>query len=121
MTSVPGSNSHLPSTRVEFGAAMSKPISFGFGKSKPAAPAPGAGTTPSRRPRPSNAAPRTALRHDSDNEDEEEPRHESVTGFSSSGAILSRPVQESKEKVIENAGNGDWRRRGRTNLLPAEV
>ncbi|KAJ9606327.1 DNA primase large subunit Spp2 [Cladophialophora chaetospira] len=100
---------------------MSKPISFGFGKSKPAGPAAGAGSLPSRKPAPSKAPSRTALRHDSDNEDEEEPKHESVTGFSSTGAILSRPVQESKELVIENSGNGDWRRRGRTNLLPAEV
>ena len=70
---------------------------------------------------PGKGPSKTALNQDSDNEDEEEPRHESVTGFLSSGAILSRPVQESKEKVIQNAGNGDWRKRGRTNLLPAEV
>ncbi|ETI27031.1 hypothetical protein G647_10130 [Cladophialophora carrionii CBS 160.54] len=98
---------------------MSKPISFGFGKSKTAST--GTGTLPSRKPASSKAPSRTALHQDSDNEDEEEPRHESVTGFSSSGAILSRPVQESREKVIQNAGNGDWRRRGRNNLLPAEV
>lgn len=100
---------------------MSKPISFGFGKSKPAGPAASARTLPSHNPAPLKGPSRTALRHDSDNEEEEEPKHESVTGFSSTGAILSRPVQVSKEKVIENLGNGDWRRRGRTNLLPAEV
>ena len=100
---------------------MSKPISFGFGKPKPPGPSTSAGTLPSRKPAPSKGPAKPALRHDSDNEDEEEPKHESVTGFSSTGAILSRPIQESKELVIENSGNGDWRRRGRTNLLPAEV
>lgn len=99
---------------------MSKPISFGFGKSKAAAPAK-APTIPARKPAAPIGPPRTALRHESDNEDEEEPRHESVTGFTSSGAILSQPAQESTELVIKNAGNSDWRRRGRKNLLPAEV
>lgn len=99
---------------------MSKPISFGFGKSKTPGQVKSNGVPPAHRSLPSKN-PRTALRDDSDNEDEEEPRHESVTGFSSNGAILSRPVHDSKEKVIINAGNGDWRKRGRTNLLPAEV
>lgn len=101
---------------------MSKPISFGFGKSKPKISTPTQNaSTQVRRPagplRPSNAA----LRHDSDNEDEEEPKHESVTGFSSSGAILSQPLQKTEERIIENVGNGDWRKRGHKNLLPAEV
>lgn len=99
---------------------MSKPISFGFGKRKPSAPLKGA-NIPSPKPTTSNGASRAPLPHDSENEDEDEPRHESVTGFSSSGAILSQPIQESQELVIKNAGNGDWRRRGRKNLLPAEV
>jgi hypothetical protein len=99
---------------------MSKAISFGFGKQKPSTPTKLAGL-PSRKPAAKQGASRTALRHDSDNEDEEEPRHESVTGFSSSGAILSQPAQDLKELVIKNAGNGDWRTRGRKNLLPAEV
>ncbi|KAH0842377.1 Pre-mRNA-splicing factor spp2 [Fonsecaea pedrosoi] len=99
-----------------------KPISFGLGKPKGAAPAQSAGTTSRKTHTPSSSRlSRTALRHDSDNEDEEEPRHESVSGFSSSGAILSQPLQDSQEKVIPNAGNADWRRQGRKNLLPAEV
>jgi hypothetical protein len=99
--------------------AMSKPISFGFGKSKPLIPTTKKGAPPPRKSTPSRAA----LRHDSDDEDEQEPRHESVTGFSSNGAILSHPLQDSKEKVIRNAGNGDWRKRkrGGTDLLPEEV
>lgn len=101
-------------------AAMSKPISFGFGKSKTSAPVQNA-PTPVRRPAAPLPSSKAALGHDSDHEDEEEPRHESVTGFSSSGAILSQPLQEPKERVIENVGNGDWRKRGRKNLLPAEV
>ncbi|KAJ9493911.1 DNA primase large subunit Spp2 [Exophiala xenobiotica] len=99
---------------------MSKPISFGFGKQKSSAPAKGP-ILPARKTALANGRPKTALRHDSDNEDEEEPRHESVTGFSSGGAILSQPVQDSEELVIKNAGNSDWRRRGRKNLLPDEV
>ncbi|EXJ71129.1 uncharacterized protein A1O5_06123 [Cladophialophora psammophila CBS 110553] len=101
---------------------MSKPVSFGFGKAKPAVSSPASGTISRKPPALSKGRPsRTALRHDSDNEDEEEPRHESVSGFSSSGAILSQPLQDSKEKVIANAGNVDWRRHGRKNLLPAEA
>ncbi|OAL33824.1 hypothetical protein AYO20_06835 [Fonsecaea nubica] len=99
-----------------------KPISFGLGKPKSAATALSAGTTSRKTHTPSSSRlSRTALRHDSDNEDEEEPRHESVSGFSSSGAILSQPLQDSQVKVIPNAGNADWRRQGRKNLLPAEV
>ncbi|KIX06921.1 uncharacterized protein Z518_04897 [Rhinocladiella mackenziei CBS 650.93] len=99
---------------------MSKSISFGFGKQKPATPVQGGGLL-ARRHVASNGPSRTALCHDSDYEDEEEPRHESVTGFSSSGAVLSQPVQESKELVIKNTGNSDWRRRGHKNILPAGV
>ncbi|EXJ79265.1 hypothetical protein A1O3_08766 [Capronia epimyces CBS 606.96] len=99
---------------------MSKPISFGFGKPKSSSSAQ-ASSTPSRKPAASKGPSRTALHHESDNEDEEEPRHESVTGFSASGAILSQPAQEPFELVIKNAGNSDWRRRGRKNLLPTEV
>ncbi|OAP54931.1 hypothetical protein AYL99_10631 [Fonsecaea erecta] len=101
---------------------MSKPISFGFGKPKPAADSPVVGTTSLKSSVASKSRPsRTALHHDSDNEDEDEPRHESVSGFSSNGAILSQPLQDSQVKVIANAGNADWRRHGRKNLLPAEV
>ncbi|KIX97739.1 uncharacterized protein Z520_06517 [Fonsecaea multimorphosa CBS 102226] len=101
---------------------MSKPISFGFGKPKPAGTPLAVGTAPHKPSALSNSRPsRTALRHDSDNEDKEEPRHESVSGFSSNGVILSQPLQESQVKVIANAGNADWRRHGRRNILPAEV
>lgn len=100
---------------------MSKPISFGFGKPKLS------GNNQSERgslkslPLASKSS-KSHLRHDSDNEEEEEPKHESVTGFSSSGAILSQPLQEKVERVIKNSGNSDWRKRGLgTNLLPAEV
>lgn len=97
---------------------MSKAISFGFGKPKPAPSLKGAPP----RPPPSKKYQTELLRaNESDNEDEEAPQHESVTGFSSSGAILSKPVQEKEVKTIQNAGNGDWRTRGRKNLLPAEV
>ena len=38
------------------------------------------------------------------------------------GAILSKPVEEKKALVIENAGNADWRHRARKkNLLPSEA
>lgn len=112
-----GPSFRLPSLLL---AAMSKPISFGFGKSKSSTLAQNA-PTPLRRSAASNRPSKATLGHDSDQEDEEEPRHESVTGFSSSGAILSKPLQEPKERVIENVGNGDWRKRGRKNLLPAEA
>ena len=96
--------------------SMSKPISFGFGKSKPSTAPKATVSQPTAKRKPANGL------HDSDNEDEEEPRHESVSGFSSSGVILSQSVQEKPELVIKNLGNGDWRRRGKVqNLLPAEV
>lgn len=95
---------------------MSKPISFGFGKSKSSTAPKTIASQPTAKRKPAKGL------HDSDNEDEEEPRHESVAGFSSSGVILSQPVQEKPELVIKNHGNGDWRRRGKgQNLLPAEV
>lgn len=97
---------------------MSKAISFGFGKPKVAAPT----KAPPPHPPPAKKSKVELLRaNESDNEDEEAPQHELVTGFSSSGAILSKPVQEKEVKTIQNAGNGDWRTRGRKNLLPAEV
>ena len=98
---------------------MSKTITFGFGKPKGAVPPKPSGGLAAPKVKPPVGL-KSSLRDDSDNEDEQVPRHESVTGFSSSGAILNRPVQEKSERVIKNAGNGDWRRRGR-NLLPAEV
>ena len=97
---------------------MSKSISFGLGKTKPSAPPKPTFSLPSSKSKPTNGI--KSIRDDSDYSDEEEPKHESVTGFSSSGAVLSRPVQQKAERVIENVGNGDWRRRGK-NLLPAEV
>ena len=96
---------------------MSKPISFGFGKSKPTG-APKF-SLPQGAPKQKPVNGRSNL-HDSDHEDEEEPKHESVTGFSSEGIILSKPVQDQNERVIKNAGNGDWRTRGK-NLLRADV
>lgn len=109
---------------------MSKPISFGFGKPKTSTTGPPKPSTsislPSKKPsavaKPSGLKPRSALADDDDGHDEEQPKHESVTGFSSTGAILSRPVKEKKAIVIENQGNGDWRRRGRggNNVLPKE-
>jgi hypothetical protein len=100
---------------------MSKPISFGFGKPKGViAPKPSTASPVSKPPPKPTKRLKIGLHHDSDNEDEEEPQHESVTGFSSSGAILSKPLQQTAERVIQNSGNGDWRRRGK-NLLPAEV
>jgi hypothetical protein len=98
---------------------MSK-ISFGIGKQK----AVGVAARPaavSGKVAPLQASKRTALGNESDNEDEAEPAHESVTGFSENGAILSRPQQVSRDIIIESAGNDDWRKRGRKNLLPVEV
>ena len=96
--------------------SMSKPISFGFGKSKSSTAPRTTVSQPTAKRKPAKGL------HESDNEDEEEPRHESVTGFSSSGVILSHPVPDKTELVIKNLGNGDWRRRGkRQNLLPGEV
>jgi hypothetical protein len=101
---------------------MSKPISISFGKSKASvAPAPVNGLQ-GRKPIsfPPKAA-KPALRHDSDDEDEQAPKHEEVTGFAANGAILGNPVEQKNALVIKNAGNGNWRSRGRKNLLPAEV
>jgi hypothetical protein len=101
---------------------MSKPISISFGKSKASvAPAPVNGLQ-GRKPIsfPAKAA-KPALRHDSDDEDEQAPKHEEVTGFAANGAILGKPVEQKDALVIKNAGNGDWRTRGRKNLLPVEV
>ena len=98
---------------------MSKSITFGFGKPKVSAPSKPSTGLPASKTTPARGL-KSSLRDDSDNEDEEEPKHESVTGFSSNGVILSRPVQEKAERIIQNSGNGDWRKRGK-NLLPAEV
>lgn len=107
---------------------MSKPISFGFGKQKPNTAA---------RPITNGTKPATALglqkklstarsnalnNADEDEHDEEEPKAEALTGFSTSGAILSAPVEEKKQLVIENTGN-NWRKfAGRQKSdLPSEV
>lgn len=107
---------------------MSKPISFGFGKSKSVKP-----STPSPAPTSQKAATKDPLkkplqkplRAESDSDDDSTPHHESVTGFdiSSGGAISSHISGEKQELIISNPGNADWRRRGRKgkNLLPAEV
>lgn len=100
--------------------AMSKPISFGFGKAKAPATVSSSITTSktsisfptkTKTPlaKPGFKAAR-ALHADDDDElgDENEPKHEELTGFSSSGAILSKPVEEKKEFVIQNSGNADW-------------
>ena len=106
---------------------MSKPISISFGKPKstPSSKSTNNALPVSRKPA-SLKVPSTlksALRPDSDDEEEiRAPVHESVLGFASDGVILSQPVKEREELVIKNAGNGDWRRRGRRkNLLPADV
>lgn len=107
--------------------SMSKPISFGFAKSKSLKP-----STPSASPTSQKAAKKDPLKKPlqkplhtaSDSEDESAPQHESVTGFdlSGGGAISSQSAKEKEELVISNPGNADWRQRGRgKNLLPPEV
>lgn len=101
---------------------MSKPISISFGKSKGPSTAVTTNGALGRKPVSLAAKPtRPALRHDSDDEDEQAPVHEEVTGFAANGAVLSRLVEQKDALVIKNAGNGDWRTRGKKNLLPAEV
>lgn len=107
---------------------MSKPISFGFGKPKPASgPRPstnGSKTTISLGTASKKGAPRATALHgdDEDTHDDEQPKVEALTGFSSSGAILSAPVEEKKHLVIENTGN-NWRKfvARQKSGLPAEV
>lgn len=119
----------------------SKPISFGFGKpkgqssststsasTKTSISLPTKAKAPLHKSAATHKARPSALRgDDEDDQDDEEPKHEELTGFSSSGAILSKPVEQKKELVIENAGNQDWRRKAQArhgkgqNLLPAEV
>lgn len=100
---------------------MSKPIKFGFGKVKTKdepvsilAKHPVANGTKRKV---------LALRgDDEDDHDEAEPKHEELTGFSSAGAILSKPAEEKKELVIVNKGNADWARHVRQkNGLPMEA
>ena len=123
----------------------SKPISFGFGKPKGQSSSTSTSTSTSASTKTSISLPtkakaplhKSAATHkirpsalrgdDEDDQDDEEPKHEELTGFSSSGAILSKPVEQKKELVIENAGNQDWRSKAQArhgkgqNLLPAEV
>ena len=71
------------------------------------------------------------LHHDSDeDEDEAAPAHEAVTGFDThtGTAISAEKKEEKKDLVIPVASGNNWRdrpgvniRRGRKNLLPAEV
>ncbi|KAK5099400.1 DNA primase large subunit Spp2 [Lithohypha guttulata] len=113
---------------------MSKPISFGFGKQKPTNTTVSA-QTPSKTPisistkthtlkpvQRNGLAGKSALADDDEDiREEAEPKHEALTGFSSAGAILTKPVEESKELVIENSGN-NWRKFSRQkNGLPEEV
>jgi hypothetical protein len=101
---------------------MSKPISISFGKSKGPSTTLTANGALGRKPISFSAKPtKPALRHDSEDEDEQAPVHEEVTGFAADGAVLTRPVEQKIAVVIKNAGNGDWRTRGKKNLLPAEV
>ena len=101
---------------------MSKPISISFGKSKTSvAPTP-VSIALGRKPTTFTQKPaKAALRHDSDDEDEQGPVAEEVTGFAADGAVLSRPTEQKDAIVIKNAGNGDWRTRGKKNLLPTEL
>lgn len=107
---------------------MSKPISFGFGKPKAASSSTTSSSKtsislPQKSSQKHGLKPAPALRgEDEDDRDDEEPKHEALTGFGSSGAILSAPVEEKKPLVIENAGNSDWARQARQrNGLPVEV
>lgn len=101
---------------------MSKPISISFGKSKGPPTTLTTNAALGRKPISFSAKPpKPALRHDSDDEDEQAPVHEEVMGFAADGAVLTRPPEQKDAVVIKNAGNGDWRTRGKKNLLPAEV
>ena len=109
---------------------MSKPaISISLGKPKSSTPTSRAGTSqPPRKPITNGFSlppvKRSRLANDSDSEDESAPKHEEVTGFDAStgGAIAGRPIAPKEELVIKNAGNSDWRRRGKgKSILPAEV
>jgi G-patch domain len=102
---------------------MSKPISISFGKSKSSTFAPATTSQHTRPLIPFAGKPKSrAPRNDSDDEDEITPQHESITAFAANGAILTEPEHHKEDLVIKNAGNGDWRKRGRgRNLLPAEV
>lgn len=114
---------HAPSTCV-YDRNMSKPISISFGKSKLSLPSKTSTTAASSKSIPLNkpsSLTKSALRAEFDDEDEAPPIHESVTGFASDGAILSAPLQTKEQLIIKNAGNGDWRKRGRgRNILPKE-
>ncbi|RMD44314.1 hypothetical protein DV735_g876, partial [Chaetothyriales sp. CBS 134920] len=96
---------------------MSKPFTFGIGKPKPKTPGPTKFSLGSAAPR-QKASARSRL-DDSDHEDEDEPKHESVTAFSADGAVLSKPSAHRQERIIQNAGNGDWRKRGKTKTATA--
>ena len=109
------------SIKTGVGATMSKPISISFGKSKSSAPAKSA--TTSIRTNGATASKPALLHADSDDEDEKQPVHETVTGFTSNGVVLGEPAPEKGVRVIKNSGNGDWRQRKHRgkNLLPGEV
>lgn len=128
---------------------MSKPISFGFNKNNQK-PSSNTFSLSSNNSRKTNSNSTTGTQHstkqtghglsktnrlqsratlaaadeDHDEHDDEEPQHEAVTGFSTTGAILTHPEEEKQDLIIENQGNQDWRRRNRRqgkDLLPQEV
>lgn len=122
------------SQRVAQGGAslsmMPKPaISISLGKPKASTPSSKPGTSqPALKPTTNGFSippvKRSRLANDSDSEEDSAPKHEEVTGFDAStgGAIAGRPTAPKEELVIKNAGNSDWRRRGKgNNILPAEV
>lgn len=93
----------------------SKPLSFS--------------TKPLSKPSPSSSLgkrSRPALHHDSDSDDEKPVKHQSITGFDSSGAVTEIPSRNDKQKeALPYLKNKDWRDelkkpKGK-NLLPAEV
>ena len=102
-------------------ANMSKPISISFGKSKSSMPTKSA--TPTIRTNGVSTSKPALLRADSDDEDEKQPVHETVTGFTSNGVVLAEPAQKKSARMIKNSGNGNWRQRKQRgkNLLPGEV
>lgn len=84
---------------------MSKPISFGFGKPK------------AKGPVAQSAIPKQiALSTDLEREDEDEPtpRAEIITGFDidADNTRSGKDNSTNNVRVIENAGNADWRTRG---------
>ena len=91
---------------------MSKPISISFGKSKAVPSTVSNGFTSKAKIKLPQSS-KSALRQDSDDEEDSHPTHQSISAFEATGAVLSHAAAEKEELVIKNPGNGDWRRRGR--------